>query len=117
MTSYTNTPIQSKFTLITWADMTTDDQGDAISLPGKSDRSVQFTGSFNGGSVTFQGSNVEAPSVDSDWFPLTDPVGDPITLTSAGGRAVSENALHYRPVVTGGTSPSITCRFFSKSTK
>lgn len=115
MADYTRTPIHSRFMHVEWTTTTADGTGDSVTLPGQADRSVQFTGSFNGASITMQGSNVISPGVN-DWFTLTDLVGDPITLTAVGGRAISENTLHVRPVLTGGTAASVVVSLLNRST-
>lgn len=92
--------------------MTTDDTGQPWELSSYSDKTVQIFGNFGGtASVSIYGSN--DPRVVSDpanavWFVLTDPSSTAITKTSAAGEQIIENPRWIRPVVTLGTTPSIT---------
>lgn len=72
------------------------------------DRTVQITGTF--GSVTLRGSNKASPSdaTAGDWFNLTDPQGNAITLTAAGGELIAENPLWISPITTGGSGYVVT---------
>lgn len=77
-----------------------------IELVEYADRSVQITGTFNGGSVVIEGSNNGA-----DWQPLTDPQGNPITVTSAKIEQIEECVRYVRPRVTSGSGLSINVYF------
>jgi hypothetical protein len=72
------------------------------------DRTVTATATF--GSVTLRGSNKAAPddAVAGDWFNLTDPQGNAITLTAAGGKLIAENPLWISPITTGGSGYVVT---------
>jgi hypothetical protein len=74
-------------------------------------------GTFDTATVTFEASLVATPG-DNDWFPVTDLQGNPVSLSAVGGEFVTENAVWYRPVVTGGTgSTSIDVHFLSRTTR
>jgi hypothetical protein len=104
--------------VILWTPLTsTNVDGEAIEMTGSADRSVQVTGTFDSGSVAIQGSNVLAPvaSTDADWFPLTDPLGNAIAITAAGGCAVMELTRWIRPKVSGaGGTASLSVRLLVK---
>jgi hypothetical protein len=105
--------------VVRWGPLTTTDaDGGAVEMPGSSDRTVQFTGTFGvGGTIIMQGSNVLAPvaGTDNDWFPLTDPQGNAISKTSAAGEAVLELTRWIRPKVTAGDgTTSLTARLLVK---
>lgn len=97
---------------VSWAGLTTDDTGQPWKLSTYSDKTVQIFGDFGGtASVSMYGSN--DPRVVSDptnavWFLLTDPQANAITKTAAAGEQILENPRWIRPVVTLGTTPSIT---------
>ena len=64
------------------------------------DRSVQVAGTFNGATVTLQGSNdLTAPTNAST---LTDPGGTPIVKTAIALVHILEMPLWIRPAITGG---------------
>lgn len=73
--------------------------GDAAEvIPG--DRCVQMFGTF-GATVTLQG------SLDgTNWFTLTDGIGNNIAMTSAGGKQIHELVRFIRP--TAGAVTSVT---------
>lgn len=105
--------------VILWAPLTTtDDIGIPIEMPGSADRTIQFTGTFGaGGTIVLQGSNVLAPvaGTDADWFTLTDPQGNAISKTAAGGEAVLELTRWVRPKVTAGDgTTSLSARLLVK---
>lgn len=92
------------------------ESGDPYVLPGYADRSIQFTGTFGGATVTFEGSNEGADgAAPSNYATLTDPQGNAISKTSAALEAVSEMTRVVRPKVTGGDgTTSIVCNLFAK---
>ena len=85
--------------IYTWASLTaTNNDGEPSGYVESGDRSVQVTGEFSGATVTIQG------TLDGvNWFPLKGPdTGTDLTFTSAGLRAVLENVVFIRPLVTDG---------------
>ena len=105
--------------VLTWTPLTTTNaDGQAVEMPGSADRTIQFTGTFGaGGTVSLQGSNALAPVAgdDNDWFPLTDPQGNAISKTAAGGEAVLELTRWVRAKVSAGDgTTSITARLLVK---
>jgi hypothetical protein len=84
--------------LITWSDIQNGDDGSAFEAVGLVDKTFQITGTFGtSGSVTMQGSND-----GSNWFSLTDPQGNAVTKTAAGGELLVENPRYIRPLCTAG---------------
>ena len=95
----------SRTSLYKWAAMTTDDIGQAAVVGySYTDRAVQIDGTFNGATLTISGTLMNA---DEAYQTLRDHGGTSLTFTVAGLKAVLEPALKIRPVVTGGTNPSI----------
>lgn len=101
--------------IFTWTPLTTTNaDGGAIEMPGWADRTMQLTGTFGaGGTVLWQGSLFPSPTAgtDDDWFTLTDPQGNAISKTAAGGESILELVRWIRPKVSAGDgSTSITAR-------
>lgn len=87
----------------TWTPVTEADTCVAVQYPQHAERTVQVTGTFGGTSVAVQG------SVDgTNFVALKGAAGSAIALTSAGLDSVSPNTLQVKPVLTGGTSVSVT---------
>lgn len=84
------------------------DTGAPLAMSTFPDKTVHITGTF--GSVTLRGSNKEKPNDATavDWFDLTDPQGNAITLTAAGGVLIAENPLWISPITTGGSGYVVT---------
>ena len=103
---------------IIWEQMTeTDNVGLGSSIPGASDRSVHVLGTIGVATVLIEGSNVLVPSTDTDWWTLHDENGDLLSFTSADdGHAISENSLHIRPRITGGSGTDVDVILLSRST-
>ena len=101
-----------------WETMTeTDNVGSASSIPGASDRSVQAMGTIGGATLLIEGSNILIPSSDSDWFTLHDENGDLLSFTVIGiGHAISENTLHLRPRLSGGSGTDVDVLMLFRST-
>ena len=68
------------------------------------DRAVQMFGTFGGAAVAIQGSNDDGTT----WFTVDDPQGVDLSLSAAGGKAVSEITERMRPLLTGGAASSVT---------
>jgi hypothetical protein len=89
--------------LVTWAAMATGDVGGGVPIAYSADLTGQVSGTFGGGTVTWEGSNDNAI-----WHPLTRrSVGTDMAFTSAAVHTVNENPAWIRPAVTGGTSVAI----------
>ena len=84
--------------VITWTGLLNGDDGSPVEMPGSSDRSIQFTGTFGvGGTIVLEGSND-----GTNYVSLTDPQGNAISKTAAGIEAVMELTRYIRPRVTAG---------------
>ena len=91
--------------LATWADLATGDVGAGVPIAYAADLTGQVTGTFGGGTVTWQGSND-----NTNWHPLTLKSGTGnMAFTSASVHTANENPAWIRPAVTGGTSVTIKC--------
>jgi hypothetical protein len=91
--------------LASWADLATGDVGAGVPIAYSADLTGQATGTFGGGTITWQGSND-----NTNWHPLTRrSVGSDMAFTSAAVHTVNENPAWIRPAVTGGTSVAIDC--------
>jgi hypothetical protein len=80
--------------LYTWTLTTADHTGDALTIPGAPDKSVQFAGTWGGATAILEGSNNGTVHVG-----LADPQGNAISKTSDTGalEAVLENTVTIRP--------------------
>lgn len=95
-----------------WVLTTADPNGDAISMPGARDRSVQVLGTFGGATLTVQGSYD-----GTTWASLHDESGVALTFTAAGAHAIVENLLHIRcALTTVGVGATITAAILSGNT-
>jgi hypothetical protein len=63
-----------------------------VQNPQGSDRSVQVSGTFGGGTVLIEGSND-----GSNWFTLTDPTGAALSFAAAGLKQILELTRYIRP--------------------
>lgn len=103
---------EAQTVIATWSGMTGGDDGAPVRYAGAADRTAQVVGTFNGATVTLQG------SLDgSNWASLTDAQGNAIAMTSAGLEAVTELVRYVRPVVTGGSGASITVMLMMRTTR
>ena len=69
------------------------------------DRNIQVTGTFDGATATVQGSNDDGAT----WFSLTDPQGNALAFSAAGGSLITEVPDLTRVLVTSaGASTSLT---------
>lgn len=96
---------------VQWTPVTEADTCASVTLSNYSDRSIQVTGTFGGGSVACQGSND-----GTNFAALTDPGQTTIAITTAGIKQVTEASILTRPNVTGGTGQSLTITMFFRQT-
>jgi hypothetical protein len=87
---------------VTWSGLATGDDGEAVSLPGFADRSVQVEGTFGGSSTAIQGSND-----GTNFRPLNDTTSTVLAFTAAAIEQVLEVTKLIRPIVTGGAGSGI----------
>lgn len=96
--------------VIEWTGLLNGDTGESIQMPGSSDRSIQFSGTFSGGTIILQGSND-----GTNWETLTDLQGNAISKTASGIEMVVEVTRYIRPNVTAGDgSTSLTATLLLK---
>lgn len=88
----------------TWTPVTENDTCAAVSCPGLADKSIQVFGTFGSATVALHGSN----DGGTTFAALNIPAGTAIGITAAGIKAVLENTEQIKPVITGGTSQSLT---------
>lgn len=100
--------------LHSWNLLTADTDGDAIEVPGASDRTAQFVGSNWGGATAILEGSLDGGTT---WFGLKDGQGDAITFTIDGGEMVAENCLKIRARLSvAGTAADIMVYLLSRST-
>jgi hypothetical protein len=89
--------------IASWPDLATGDVGAGVPIAYAADLSCQSSGTFGGGTITWQGSNNNV-----NWHPLTHRSGTGnMAYTSASLHTANENPAFVRPAVTGGTSVAI----------
>ncbi len=83
----------------TWSPLTTTNaDGQPTSYAGSGQRTIQITGTWGtGGTCVVQGS---ADGVN--WFTLVDPAGANLSLTANGYKAIRDDVVFVRPLVTAG---------------
>ena len=86
----------------TWTGLAQSDTGQGVKVPANADRTGQVYGNFNGATVTFEASLVPGIPAAGEWFPVTDLQGNAVSFAVANGEFITENAVWYRPVITGG---------------
>ncbi len=87
-----------------WEGLNTSDlDGQAISIPGAADRSVQIIGVFDTCTIVLQGSNEATPT---NWHTLADPQGSAISTASAILVAILENVSWIRPLMSSAGASS-----------
>ncbi len=92
-----------KIQLYTYAGLDNGDDGTPIRCDTMRAVSVEAKKTFGtGGSISFEGSNVAAPSADGDYFVLSDAAGNALTFTAKGGDDIAADVLWIRPHVTAG---------------
>lgn len=89
---------------VTWTGVTENDTCAPVSFPDHNDKSIQVLGTFGTTSVAIHGSN----DGGTTFAPLNDPTGTVIGISAAGIKAVLENTEQIKPVLTGGSSTSVT---------
>lgn len=80
---------------------TSNETGDTVELP-VGDRSVQMAGTWNGATVSLQGSND-----NTNWSTLTDGLGNSLALTADGIKNICEMTRYVRAKVTSGSVTTI----------
>ena len=94
------------------------DVGQVFEQSAASDRSVQVSGTFDGGTATIEGTNEECrePTATPTYATLSNPQGTALTITTAVIKQVSEVTAGIRPSVAGGAATSLTVTMICRST-
>ena len=88
--------------LIRWS-LGPDDDGAPVVVSERPDMSVQVTGTFDGATVSIQGSNDGIV-----WASLVDYFGNALDFTADGFASIGPRTWKVRPLVTGGTTTAVT---------
>lgn len=97
LTSLSEQSLGNNAAIYTWAGLPSALAGAAVSGPGWTDRSIQFTGTFGGAAAVLEGSND-----GTTYFTLHDPFNNALSFTSANFAEVTEIALFMRPRIANG---------------
>jgi hypothetical protein len=106
MTSFVITTLHSKAELITWTNMPQSTNGQSFE-DFFGDRTIQVDGTFAGASVTITGSNDGV-----NYQTLTDPLGNPLVISSPDIVQVLETVRYTRPEVSAGPGANLTVSMF-----
>jgi hypothetical protein len=87
---------ESTFFVI-WPNMASGDVGQPFDMANAADRTVQFVGEFDGGTVVMEGS-----VMGSTYFTLDDATGSPISKTDEDGESITQATRYVRPSMSGG---------------
>lgn len=98
--------------VVRWSDLANGDDGVAVPFGYSPERTIQVFGSFGGGTLHLEGSL--EPTNPSNWKVLTDPLGNPISLTSDSIETVMENTMWIRPRLAGGAAGNVTALVMSR---
>ena len=101
----------AKGVLITTWNLATTETGDPEVAPQFPTKSVQVTGSFNGGTVVIEGSNDGVT-----YATLSDVTGTALSFTANGVEKVSENTRYIRPRVSAGSVTAVRVALTSQET-
>ena len=82
---------------VIWTPVTSADTPLPVSFPKHNDRSIQVAGTFDSSTTVVQGSND-----GTNYAGLFDPSSTAISITTAKIKAVLENTVWIKPVVSGG---------------
>ncbi len=112
MASVIKTDHPGRTVIHTWDLTSADATGDAISVPGSSDRTVQFIIDTSGSAIAVLEGSLDGIA----FFTLTDSQGNDISTKADTGEKVEENTLWIRPrLSTAGSGAKWSCLFFSRS--
>ncbi len=106
----TNTPKPGGCVQTLWETVTESDSAAVLELPGASDRTVHFYGTWGSATGVLQG------TLDgTNFFTCHDGVGAEISMTTNGVAFVAENCLQYRPSFSGGSGQDVDVLMFCHS--
>lgn len=117
--SFTRTEQPGGCTLFTWTLTTADHTGEAIQIPGAADKTVQFSGTWDGATAVLDGSNV-AGGAGTYCILSSAASGSALGATSDTSGAMAcivENPLYVRPRLSVvGTAATITVNLLVRTT-
>lgn len=105
--------IGSSCVRVQWPGLAAGDTAEPVHLAGDADRSVQVEGTFDGATITIEGSIDE-----TNFRTLSDPTGTGLTFTAARIEAITEACVQIRPTVTaGGAGVDLTVSVLLRSSR
>jgi hypothetical protein len=106
--SVTRTTIQGGIEIITWPAMANGDTGEPVLVLGKAGAigSLQAEGTFGGGTLTLQGSNIEGGA--GAYRNVKDGAGNGLSLTAPDMEDFSTAAAYLSPALAGGSAGAVT---------
>lgn len=87
-----------------WSNLANGDVGEPIVLTKFNDRTVMAVGTWDGGTITFMGSNDGVT-----YLPMRDVFNATVSATADKLITLTEVPLYIRPEATGGALMSVTC--------
>jgi len=85
-------------TLLTWTGLAAGDTATPVACGASADKTMQVYGTFDGETMTMQGSMLAA----SEFIDMSDPQGNSMAYTSADLEVILENPLYIRPSMSAG---------------
>jgi hypothetical protein len=115
-------PYEAGTSLLEGWNFTGDGEGDAIFASAMGDRCATVAGTFDGATVTLQGTNSLDGEPNQDWFTLHDVFGNLLTFTSSGAatglKVILETPYRTRAIVTGaGAGCNLRARIYARRTQ
>lgn len=109
----TTTVNEDHKTIVTsWSGLANGDDGVPVPFGYSPERTAHVFGAFGGGTVHLEGScELTNPT---NWQVLTDPQGNPLSLTSDKLETVMENTMWVRPRMAGGAGGSVSVYLMSR---
>ena len=104
--------IGSSCVRVEWAGIAAGDTAEPVQWAGDADRSVQVEGTFDGATITIEGSIDEV-----NFRTLSDPTGTGLTFTSGRIEAITEAVVMIRPSISGGTTVDVTVSLLLRSSR
>lgn len=97
--------------LFSWSNMADGDDGEVLEMPENADRTVQVSGTFGSGGVV----QIEGSLDGINYYTLTDPQGNNLSISNAKIETVTEIVRYIRPRVSSGdVTTSINVHIFAR---
>ena len=95
--------VNNRIIRVTWSGLGQNDDGAGVNIPLVTHRAIQGTGDFSGNArFVIEGSLLENPSVDADWFRMMSPQRNSVSTIGVGDYMSSGPAFWIRPHILGG---------------